>query len=58
LAAAYDAKFSFLFEQLAVGGTTPMVAEHVRSPAMHRPAPGTAGALDINAAPDDTDLSD
>jgi fructose/tagatose bisphosphate aldolase len=58
LAAAYDAKFSFLFEQLAVGGTAPMVAEHVRSPAMHRPAPGTAGALDINAAPDDTDLSD
>ena len=35
-----------------------MVAEHVKSPAMHRPAPGTAGALDINAAPDDTDLSD
>jgi fructose-bisphosphate aldolase, class II len=58
LAAVYDAKFGFLFEQLAVGGTTSMVAEHVRCPAMHRPAPGTAGALDINAAPDDTDLSD
>jgi hypothetical protein len=58
LAAAYDEKFGFLFEQLAVGGTASIVAEHVRSPARHRPAPGTAGALDINAAPDDTDLSD
>ena len=58
MAAAYDAKFAFLFEQLAVGNTASMVAEHVKSPAMHRPAPGTAGALDINAAPDDTDLSD
>ena len=58
LAAAYDAKFGFLFEQLAVGGTAPIVAQHVLSPAMHRSAPGTAGAIDINAAPDDTDLSD
>jgi fructose/tagatose bisphosphate aldolase len=58
LAAAYDAKFAFLFAQLAVGGTAPIVAKHVLSPAMHRPAPGTAGAIDINAAPDDTDLSD
>ncbi len=38
LAAAYDAKFGFLFEQLAVGGTAPIVAQHVLSPAMHRPA--------------------
>jgi fructose-bisphosphate aldolase, class II len=58
LAAAYDAKFGYLFTQLAVGGTAPIVAQHVLSPAMHRPAPGTAGAIDIHSAPDDTDLSD
>ncbi len=58
LAAAYDAKFGFLFAQLAVGGTAPMVAQHVLSPSVHRPAPGTAGATDLSAAPDDTELSD
>jgi fructose-bisphosphate aldolase, class II len=58
LAEAYDAKFQFLFEQLAVGGTTSMVAEHVEVPEYHRPAPGSPGAGEPGAAPDDTDLSD
>ena len=58
LAAAYDEKFTFLFTQLAVGGTKEAVRHHVKPMAIHRPAPGTAGHVVVEAAPDDADLSD
>jgi hypothetical protein len=58
MAKAYDAKFEFLFTQLAVGKTAPAVAEHVKAIRLHRPMPGTAGYENVAAAPDDTDLSD
>lgn len=58
LATAYDEKFTFLFTQLAVGGTKDAVRRHVKPMAIHRPAPGTAGHVVVEAAPDDADLSD
>ncbi|HET6680570.1 MAG TPA: class II fructose-bisphosphate aldolase [Gemmatimonadaceae bacterium] len=58
LAAAYDAKFEFLFTQLAIGGTTTAVAQHVHAPRLHRPRPDSAGYEQVAAAPDDADLSD
>jgi fructose-bisphosphate aldolase class II len=58
LAKAYDDKFTFLFTQLAVGGTKDAVRRHVKPMAIHRPAPGTAGHVVVEAAPDDADLSD
>ena len=58
LAVAYDAKFAFLFNQLAVGGTKSIVRQAVHPMAIHRPPPGTAGHLAVAAAPDDMDLSD
>jgi hypothetical protein len=58
LARAYDEKFTFLFTQLAVGGTKEAVRRHVKPMAIHRPAPGTAGHVVVEAAPDDADLSD
>jgi fructose-bisphosphate aldolase class II len=58
LAKAYDEKFTFLFTQLAVGGTKEAVRRHVKPMAIHRPAPGTAGHVVVEAAPDDADLSD
>jgi hypothetical protein len=58
LAAAYDAKFEFLFTQLAVPGTADAVHDHVRAIRLHRPMPGTAGYENVAAAPDDMDLSD
>jgi hypothetical protein len=58
LARAYDAKFRFLFTQLAVGGTKEAVRKHVKPMAIHRPAPGTAGHVVVEPAPDDADLSD
>jgi fructose-bisphosphate aldolase class II len=58
LAAAYDEKFTFLFSQLAVGGTKEAVRRHVKPMAIHRPAPGTAGHVVVEPAPDDADLSD
>lgn len=57
LAAAYDAKFEFLFRQLNVGGTKSLVAKHVQAPEQHRPMPHPDLAV-IEAAPDDADLSD
>ena len=57
LAAAYDAKFEFLFTQLAVGGTAAHVAKYVKAPVQHRPAPQGAESL-VPTAPDDADLSD
>lgn len=57
LAAAYDQKFGFLFDQLAIGTTADMVAKYVRPPTIHRSAPdGTAAA--VVAAPDDADAGE
>ncbi len=56
LAAAYEAKFEFLFRQLGVAGTKQVVAKFVTAPEQHRPLP--TGASTIVAAPDDADLSD
>jgi hypothetical protein len=58
LAAAYDDKFGFLFRQLAVGGTRAAVRQTVTPLAIHRPLPGTPGAVVVEAAPDDATLSD
>ncbi len=58
IAAAYDAKFEFLFTQLAVNGTRDAVARTVKPPKLHRPMPGTPGYERVGAAPDDADLSD
>lgn len=58
LASAYDEKFTFLFTQLAVGGTKEAVRKHVKAMAIHRPMPGTEGHVVVAAAPDDADLSD
>jgi fructose-bisphosphate aldolase class II len=58
LANAYDAKFEFLFTQLAVGGTAEIVVHTVKAQKLHRPMPGTPGHESVIAAPDDADLSD
>jgi fructose-bisphosphate aldolase, class II len=57
LSGAYDAKFSFLFTQLAVNDTVKIVRKFVRPVEIHRPKPhpNLAG---VKAAPDDADLSD
>jgi hypothetical protein len=57
LAAAYDAKFTFLFTQLAVQGTRGAVERFVRAPEQHRSMP-EGGVPAVAAAPDDADLSD
>ncbi|HEY7233361.1 MAG TPA: class II fructose-bisphosphate aldolase [Gemmatimonadaceae bacterium] len=57
LASAYDEKFGFLFEQLAVGGTAAAVARFVNAPAQHRPAP-SGETVGITAAPDDADAGE
>jgi fructose/tagatose bisphosphate aldolase len=57
LASTYDAKFRFLFEQLAIGNTASMVGQHVKPPVQHRPMPADATPAHA-AAPDDADLSD
>ena len=54
LAAAYDAKFTFLFTQLKINGTKPAVKEFVKAPRLHK----VFGAPGVVAAPDDADLSD
>jgi len=56
LARAYDDKFTFLFNQLAIGGTAPVVAKYVKAPAIHRADPSEAAV--VAAAPDDAELSD
>ena len=56
LAAAYDEKFTFLFNQLAIGNTADIVAKFVKAPAMRRVDPSEA--VTVAAAPDDADLSD
>src|SRR4051812_6697913 len=57
VAKAYDAKFRFLFEQLAIGDTAKHVAKYVRPPEQHRVMPADATPAHA-AAPDDADLSD
>jgi fructose/tagatose bisphosphate aldolase len=57
LAAAYDAKFTFLFTQLAIADTAPIVARFVKAPSIAKPEPH-AGMEGVEAAPDDADLSD
>jgi fructose/tagatose bisphosphate aldolase len=56
LARAYDEKFTFLFNQLAIGGTASAVEKYVKPPLLHRADPSEAVA--VAAAPDDADLSD
>jgi fructose-bisphosphate aldolase class II len=57
LAAAYDAKFNFLFTQLGIPGTADAVAKYVKPVRQHRPQPHE-GMVAVAAAPDDADLSD
>lgn len=57
LAAAYDAKFEFLFTQLGIAGTRDAVARFVKAPRLTRPMP-VDGQPMVAAAPDDADLSD
>jgi fructose-bisphosphate aldolase class II len=57
LMAAYDAKFGFLFGQLAIGDTAEIVKRYVKPPVQHRPVPADATPAHA-AAPDDADLSD
>jgi len=54
---AYEAKFTFLFEKLAVGGTAAAVRRYVPGPAIARSAPGTGGPA-VEAAPDDPDAGE
>ena len=56
VAEAYDAKFGFLFEQLAVRGTGPAVRATVTGPMVARQSPATAEA--IQAAPDDAEAGE
>jgi fructose/tagatose bisphosphate aldolase len=57
LAAAYDGKFEFLFTQLAIRDTAPVVAKHIVPIRQHRLQPHEDVAV-VTAAPDDADLSD
>ena len=57
LAAAYDEKFGFLFEQLAVGGTSAAVAKYVHPPEQHRPEPSEE-TVGVAAAPDDAEAGE
>ncbi|HKN67479.1 MAG TPA: aldolase, partial [Gemmatimonadaceae bacterium] len=57
LAAAYDEKFGFLFEQLAVGGTAAAVQRFVHAPVQHRPEPSET-TVGVAAAPDDADAGE
>lgn len=57
LARAYEEKFRFLFEQLAIGNTADFVARYVAPPEIHRAMPVDATPAHA-AAPDDADLSD
>ena len=56
LDAAYNEKFGFLFDQLAIGNTAPVVARFVKPLAIHRVDPTRAVA--VATAPDDAELSD
>lgn len=56
LAKAYDEKFAFLFNQLAIHNTAGIVKKYVKPPVQHRLDPSEAVA--VAAAPDDAELSD
>ena len=56
LAKAYDDKFTFLFNQLAIGGTAPLVAKYISAPEQHRPTPDEA--VGVAAAPDDAEAGE
>lgn len=57
LAAAYDAKFGFLFDKLGVAGTGEAVTRYVKGPAIPLSAPGTGGPA-VEAAPDDAEAGE
>ncbi|MEO5813974.1 MAG: class II fructose-bisphosphate aldolase [Gemmatimonadaceae bacterium] len=57
VAAKYDEKFGFLFEQLAIGNTAEITKKYIRPVDQHRPMPADATPAHV-AAPDDADLSD
>jgi len=57
LGKAYDEKFGFLFDQLAVGGTAKDVARFINTPEQHRPMPDSDSPA-IEAAPDDPDAGE
>lgn len=54
-AAAYDKTFSFLFEQLRIGGTSDAVTRFVMAPVQRR---RTSGGVTVEAAPDDPDAGE
>jgi len=56
LAAAYDEKFTFLFNQLAIGDTARIVAKFVTMQPVRRLDPSEVAG--VAAAPDDAELSD
>jgi fructose-bisphosphate aldolase, class II len=57
LATAYDDKFGFLFDQLAVRGTATAVSRYVKPPLQHRPVPSEA-TVAVVAAPDDAEAGE
>jgi hypothetical protein len=56
LARAYDEKFTFLFNQLAIGGTAEIVTVHVAPPEQRKPTPREA--VGVAAAPDDAEAGE
>jgi len=55
IAKAYDRTFTFLFEQLRIGGTSEAVTRFVSAPVQRR---RTSGAVAVEAAPDDPDAGE
>jgi fructose-bisphosphate aldolase, class II len=55
IAKAYDRTFSFLFEQLRIGGTSEAVTRFVAPPVQRR---RTSGGVAVEAAPDDPDAGE
>ena len=56
VATAYDEKFTFLFNQLAIGNTASIVSKFVKVQPVRRQDPSEAAG--VAAAPDDAELSD
>jgi fructose-bisphosphate aldolase class II len=52
-----EKQFGFLFDQLAVGGTTELVKKHVKAPEIHRPVPA-AGETKSAKGEDASGLAD
>ncbi len=55
LAASYDKTFTFLFEQLRIGGTADAVTRFVKAPVQRR---RTSGGVTVEQAPDDPDAGE